>query len=102
MFISDGASALGVFWKTIFTPSTVRSSMSFSTMRVGGIRPVLPAATPCASPYGYVGQGLAQGTSSGNVGLIPPTRIIEQDFEELNVDGVKMVFQNTPGTEAPS
>jgi len=55
-----------------------------------------------ASPYGYVGQGLAQGTSSGVVGLIPPTRIIEQDFEELTVDGVKMVFQNTPNTEAPS
>ena len=55
-----------------------------------------------ASPYGYVGQGLAQGTSSGNIGLIAPTRIIEQDIEELSVDGVKMVFQNTPNTEAPS
>jgi alkyl sulfatase BDS1-like metallo-beta-lactamase superfamily hydrolase len=55
-----------------------------------------------ANPHGYVGQGLAQGTSSGNIGLIPPTRVIEQDFEELSVDGVKMVFQNTPNTEAPS
>ncbi len=55
-----------------------------------------------ASPYGYVGQGLAQGTSSGSVGLIAPTRIIEDDFEELTIDGVRMVFQNTPNTEAPS
>jgi len=55
-----------------------------------------------ADPHGYVGQGLAQGTSSGRVGLIAPTRIIEQDFEELTIDGVNMVFQNTPNTEAPS
>ena len=55
-----------------------------------------------ASPYGYVGQGLAQGTSSGSIGLIAPTRIIEDDFEELTIDGVRMVFQNTPNTEAPS
>jgi len=55
-----------------------------------------------ASPHGYVGQGLGQGVSSGNVGLIAPTRIIEDDIEEFQVDGVNMVFQNTPGTEAPS
>ncbi len=55
-----------------------------------------------ASPYGYVGQGLGQGTASGNVGLIAPTRIVEDDIEEISVDGVRMVFQNTPNTEAPS
>ena len=55
-----------------------------------------------ASPYGHVGQGLSQGTAAGHVGLIPPTRIIEDDFEELTIDGVRMVFQNTPNTEAPA
>ncbi len=55
-----------------------------------------------ASPYGHVGQGLAQGTAAGHTGLIPPTRIIEKEYEELVVDGVKMIFQNTPNTEAPS
>jgi alkyl sulfatase BDS1-like metallo-beta-lactamase superfamily hydrolase len=55
-----------------------------------------------ASPYGHAGQGLAQNVSIGNVTLIAPTRIIEDDLEELTVDGVKMVFQNTPNTEAPS
>ena len=39
MFISEGASVFGVFWNTICTPSTSNSSMSFSTMRVGAIRP---------------------------------------------------------------
>jgi alkyl sulfatase BDS1-like metallo-beta-lactamase superfamily hydrolase len=55
-----------------------------------------------ASPYGYVGQGLAQGTAAGHTGLIPPSRIIEKDVEDLTVDGVKMIFQNTPNTEAPA
>ena len=54
------------------------------------------------SPYGHVDQAIGKITSSGNTGLIPPTRIIEKDIEELTVDGVKMVFQNTPGTEAPA
>ncbi|WP_425043627.1 alkyl/aryl-sulfatase [Primorskyibacter sp. S87] len=55
-----------------------------------------------ASPHGYAGQGLGQGVSAGAVGLIAPTRIVEDDIEEFEVDGVRMIFQNTPGTEAPS
>lgn len=55
-----------------------------------------------ASPYGHAGQGLSQNVAAGNLGLIPPTRIVEDAVEEIDVDGVKMIFQNTPGTEAPS
>jgi alkyl sulfatase BDS1-like metallo-beta-lactamase superfamily hydrolase len=55
-----------------------------------------------ASPYGYVGQGLGQGISAGSVGLIAPNRIVEKPIEEFDVDGVRMIFQNTPNTEAPS
>ena len=55
-----------------------------------------------ASPMATSGQGLSQSTAAGHTGLIPPTRIIENDVEELSVDGVKMVFQNTPNTEAPA
>ena len=55
-----------------------------------------------ASPYGHVDQSIGKNTAAGNLGLIPPTVIIKEDFEELTVDGVKMVFQNTPGTEAPA
>jgi alkyl sulfatase BDS1-like metallo-beta-lactamase superfamily hydrolase len=54
------------------------------------------------NPYGYVGQGLGQNTSAGAVGLIRPTRIVEDDMEEMVVDGVRMIHQNTPRTEAPS
>ena len=54
------------------------------------------------SPFGHVDQSIGKNTAAGNLGLIPPTRVIEQDFEELTIDGVTMVFQNTPGTEAPA
>ena len=54
-----------------------------------------------ASPYGYAGQGLGQAISAGATGLIAPTRYVEKDIEEFEVDGVKMIFQYTPNTEAP-
>jgi alkyl sulfatase BDS1-like metallo-beta-lactamase superfamily hydrolase len=54
-----------------------------------------------ASPHGYVGQGLGQAVSAGAVGLIAPTRYVEKAIDEFEVDGVTMVFQNTPNTEAP-
>jgi alkyl sulfatase BDS1-like metallo-beta-lactamase superfamily hydrolase len=54
------------------------------------------------APHGFVSQGLGQGASNGAVGLIAPNRIVEKDIEEFEVDGVPMVFQNTPDTEAPS
>jgi alkyl sulfatase BDS1-like metallo-beta-lactamase superfamily hydrolase len=54
------------------------------------------------NPYGFVTQGLGHGLSRGNTGLIAPTKIVEKDIEEFEVDGVKMIFQNTPNTEAPS
>lgn len=55
-----------------------------------------------ASPFGNVDMAIGKAVASGNVGILPPTRVIEQPMEELTVDGVKMVFQNTPGTEAPA
>jgi alkyl sulfatase BDS1-like metallo-beta-lactamase superfamily hydrolase len=54
------------------------------------------------NPYGYVTQGLGHGISRGNSGLIAPTHVVEKDIEEIEVDGVRMIFQNTPNTEAPS
>ncbi|MEJ2137551.1 MAG: alkyl sulfatase dimerization domain-containing protein [Desulfofustis sp.] len=54
------------------------------------------------SPFGHVDQSIGKNTAAGNLGLIAPNVIIKDDIEEMTVDGVKMVFQNTPGTEAPS
>ena len=53
-------------------------------------------------PAGQVGTGLGQGTSTGTISLIPPTLEITHTGQELTVDGIRMVFQMTPGTEAPA
>jgi alkyl sulfatase BDS1-like metallo-beta-lactamase superfamily hydrolase len=53
-------------------------------------------------PFGHAGQGLGQNVGAGNFGLIPPTRTVEGSIETFKVDGIEMVFQNTPDTEAPS
>ena len=54
------------------------------------------------SPYGQIDSAIGKATANGTLGLIAPTQTIERDFEEHTIDGVRMVFQNTPGTEAPA
>ena len=54
------------------------------------------------SPFGHVDQSIGKNTASGNLGLIEPSRYVSKPYEEITVDGVRMEFQNTPGTEAPS
>jgi len=54
------------------------------------------------SPFGHVDQSIGKNVAAGNTGLIPPNVIVSGDIEEMTVDGVKMIFQNTPGTEAPA
>lgn len=51
---------------------------------------------------GGVNGGLGMTTSTGMAGLILPTREIKETGEEVIIDGLKMVFQMTPGTEAPA
>jgi alkyl sulfatase BDS1-like metallo-beta-lactamase superfamily hydrolase len=55
-----------------------------------------------AGPYGHVDQAIGKGVSAGSIGLIPPTRVVTEAIEDITIDGVRMVFQNTPGTEAPA
>ncbi|MYC58592.1 MAG: MBL fold metallo-hydrolase [Gammaproteobacteria bacterium] len=54
------------------------------------------------SPFGRVDSAIGKGLAAGTTGLIAPTTVIEDDFEEHVIDGVRIVFQNTPGTEAPA
>lgn len=51
---------------------------------------------------GQIGAGLGQTLSTGSVGLIPPTLDITRTGQTETVDGIRMVFQLTPGTEAPA
>ena len=53
-------------------------------------------------PAGQIGAGLGQTTSTGEATLIAPTVEITTTGQELTIDGVRMVFQVTPGTEAPA
>ncbi len=55
-----------------------------------------------AGPRGHVDQAIGKSVAAGNLGLIAPTRIIEKPVEEIVIDGIRMVFHNTPGTEAPA
>ena len=59
--------------------------------------PLLPPG-----PFGHVDCGLGKAMPLGQVSLIAPTESIARTGEELVVDGVRVVFQNTPGTEAPA
>ena len=53
-------------------------------------------------PAGQIGAGLGQTTSTGTVTLIAPTLDIVETGQEETIDGVRIVFQVTPGTEAPA
>ena len=50
---------------------------------------------------GKMAQGIGMGQSTGTVTYIAPTYEIRETGETLIIDGVKMEFQMTPGTEAP-
>jgi alkyl sulfatase BDS1-like metallo-beta-lactamase superfamily hydrolase len=53
------------------------------------------------NPFGHVDQSIGKNVANGTITLIAPNREIGKDFEEITLDGVTMVFQNTPDTEAP-
>ncbi len=55
-----------------------------------------------ANPYGHVDQAIGKNTAAGRPSLIQPSLVITDDVEHHTVDGIPMVFHNTPGTEAPA
>ncbi|KAL3481379.1 beta-lactamase-like protein [Aspergillus californicus] len=54
------------------------------------------------SPTGQIGTGLGMGSSVGTTSLILPNVLIQRTGEEHVVDGVRIIFQMVPGTEAPA
>src|SRR5215472_16938277 len=59
-------------------------------------------ATLPKGPRGQVDAGLGKVTSRGTVTLIPPTQLIRAPIEVHTIDGVEIVFQLAPDTEAPA
>jgi alkyl sulfatase BDS1-like metallo-beta-lactamase superfamily hydrolase len=53
-------------------------------------------------PEGNLTMGLGAKGSNGTIGLIAPTLDITHTGQEETIDGVRIAFQITPGTEAPS
>jgi len=54
------------------------------------------------STKGLVDTGLGKNVAYGGVGILQPTQIISKATEELTLDGVRFVFHNVPGAEAPA
>jgi alkyl sulfatase BDS1-like metallo-beta-lactamase superfamily hydrolase len=59
-------------------------------------------ATLPRGPRGQVDAGLGKVTSRGTVTLIPPTHVLTAPIETHVIDGVEVVFQLAPETEAPA
>lgn len=53
-------------------------------------------------PQGQVSSGIGQAISKGTMTLVPPNLTIDHTGQELTIDGVRLQFQLTPGTEAPA
>ena len=54
------------------------------------------------SPKGNVDTGLGKNVVYGSFGILPPNKLITQPTEEMLLDGVRFVFHNVPGAEAPA
>ncbi|MEN9452518.1 MAG: hypothetical protein RLZZ369_1577 [Pseudomonadota bacterium] len=54
------------------------------------------------STKGNVDTGLGKNVVYGTFGILTPTKLITQPTEELVLDGVRFVFHNVPGAEAPA
>jgi len=65
-----------------------------ATYMYGGLLPV--------GPEGRVDSGLGKQTSRGRTTILAPTDIIRETPTRRTIDGVEIVFQNTPGAEAPA
>jgi alkyl sulfatase BDS1-like metallo-beta-lactamase superfamily hydrolase len=74
----------------------------FAGIAMGRRAGYMYGASLAKGPAGQIGAGLGQTTSTGEPTLIPPTIDITMTGQELTIDGVRIVFQVTPGTEAPA
>ncbi len=54
------------------------------------------------SAKGLVDDGLGKAVAFGTVGILEPTLLVTKTGQEATIDGVRFVFQNVPGSEAPA
>jgi alkyl sulfatase BDS1-like metallo-beta-lactamase superfamily hydrolase len=53
-------------------------------------------------PRGQVDAGMGKTLPTGTVTLVPPTTLVTRTGQEMEIDGVRFVFQMAPETEAPA
>ena len=53
-------------------------------------------------PAGEMTSGLGPGISKGTMSMLAPTDVIAKTGQEITIGNTRMVFQLTPGTEAPA
>jgi len=51
---------------------------------------------------GHVDTGLGKQPARGQVGIAEPTDLVDRTPQEMDIDGVRFVFQYTPDSEAPA
>lgn len=54
------------------------------------------------SAEGMIDSGLGKATAFGRLGILPPTLVVDKPRQEETIDGVRFIFHNVPGSEAPS
>ena len=54
------------------------------------------------SAKGLVDTGLGKATAYGNFSILEPTLLISAPTQEIKVDGIRFIFHNVPGAEAPA
>jgi alkyl sulfatase BDS1-like metallo-beta-lactamase superfamily hydrolase len=84
-----------------FMPEVVSEAVLAGTAMIRRAQFQFGATLP-KGPRGQVDAGLGKVTSRGTVTLIPPTRTIKEPIEVHVIDGIEIVFQLTPETEAPA
>ena len=51
---------------------------------------------------GHVDTGLGKGVPYGTIGIRVPTILVDRTPQEMDIDGVRFVFQHAPNSEAPA
>jgi alkyl sulfatase BDS1-like metallo-beta-lactamase superfamily hydrolase len=54
------------------------------------------------SERGHVDTGLGKEPARGRIGLVLPTELVDRTRQEMEIDGVRFVFQYAPESEAPA
>src|SRR5262245_62630528 len=54
------------------------------------------------SPRGHVDTGLGRAIAAGTISILEPTDLVDHTPQEMEIDGVRFVFQYAPASEAPA